>query len=79
MDPHKEEQDPNIDARRMHQQAAEGLGIPLHWPQKPLGGRAIGGKKGGKGHAKPKASHRAMRSSKSHPPKRYGQSPIGWE
>lgn len=85
-----EEQDPNLDAKRMFQQASSAFGLPqgtvgLAYPRKPLGGRAIGQK--GKGTPKGKVGRapskgkvgRAMKSSKSHPPKKYGQSPIGWE
>lgn len=80
----QDERDPKIDARKMFAQATSGLGIPnsavvLEWPRRPLNGRPIGQKKGAKNPSKGKVSHKAMRSSKSHPPKKYGQSPIGWE
>ena len=88
MDPKRDEQPPELAAQSMFQQATMGVGIPqdtagLLWPRKPMSGRAIGSKKGMKGPAKSqskgKVSSRAMRSSKSHPPKKYQKSPIGWE
>jgi hypothetical protein len=82
MDPNKPESDPN-DVSHMMEGVNAAFGPVLEWPRKPMGGRAIGAKKGGKtqakGQGKGRPSHRAMRSSKSHPPKKYQRSPIGWE
>jgi hypothetical protein len=78
MDPEKPESNPN-DVSKMINDVNQAFGPVLEWPRKPMAGRAMGAKKGVKGKTHSKPSARAMRSSKSHPPKKYQQSPFGWE